>query len=207
VNNNLTTLYVVRHGQTDWNNKHIIQGHTDIPLNEEGEKQAYELREELKNIKFDKAFSSDLLRAKRTAEIVVLEKGLAVETTKVLRELNYGDFEGTISGDFFKKFDEWRALSEEERKKHEKYESYSKVETWDDVSARLITFLRETAVAFRGKTVLISCHGGLIHNLLVHLGYATSDKLKKVRNTAFIKLESDGVDFFIKEVKGVDLVN
>ncbi len=207
MNNNLTTLYVVRHGETDWNAQHIIQGHTDTLLNEEGEKQAHELKKELKDVKFDKVFSSDLLRAKRTAEIIVLEKELAIETTKILRELNYGEFEGTITRNFFTKFDQWRALSEEERKKDENYEKYKNVESWEDVSARLITFLREVAIGYMGKTVLITTHGGLMHNLLIHLGYSTHKKIKKVHNTAYIKLESDGIDFYIKDMKGVELID
>lgn len=67
------TLYIVRHGQTDWNVRKIIQGHSDIPLNTEGQEQARVLAESLKNVHFDKIISSDLVRAKRTAEIVALE--------------------------------------------------------------------------------------------------------------------------------------
>jgi len=205
--NKLTTLYIVRHGQTDWNDQHLIQGHTDIALNEIGEKQANDLRAELKNIKFDKVFSSDLVRAKRTAEILVLERELEVETTNILRELNYGEFEGSPSKGFFEAFDDWRLLSEEERKKHNDFEKFSKVESWDDISSRLITFLREVSIGFMGQTILITTHGGLMHNFLVHLGYAEPKKIKKVHNTAYVKMESDGVDFFIKEVKGVELVS
>lgn len=203
--NNLTTLYVMRHAQTDWNFQHLIQGHTDTLLNEVGEEQAHKLRDELKNVKFDKVFSSDLVRAKKTAEIVISERDLAIETTKLLREVNYGEFEGTSTREFFVKFDEWRTLSESEKKRHENYEKYSKVESWETVTARLITFMREVAVGFRGQTILISTHGGLMHNLLIHLGYVDPEQKMKVHNTAYIKLESDGIDFFIKEVKGVDI--
>lgn len=203
--NNLTTIYITRHGETDWNKEHKIQGHTDVPLNEEGEKQANILRDELKDIKFDKVFSSDLIRAKRTAEILTLERDLEIETTNILREVNYGDFEGTHTRDFFDTFDKWKTLSEKERKKHKNYDKYIKVEDWDDATARLIKFLREVSIGFNGKTLLVSTHGGLMHNLLIHLGFADPKKIKKVRNTAYIKLESDGVDFFIKETKGVEV--
>lgn len=203
--NNLTTLYLMRHAQTDWNFQHLIQGHTDTLLNETGVQQAYKLKDELKDIKFDRVFSSDLIRAKRTAEIVTSERDLVIETTKLLREVNYSEFEGTSTREFFVKFDEWKTLSEKEKKKDENYERYSKVESWNEVSARLITFLREVAVGFKGQTILISTHGGLMHNLLIHLGYVEPKKLKRVHNTAYIKLESDGVDFFIKEVKGVEI--
>ena len=64
-------IYLVRHGQTDWNiEKKHTQGHTDIPLNENGKKQAEQLAQSISNLKIDKIISSDLLRAKETAEII-----------------------------------------------------------------------------------------------------------------------------------------
>lgn len=56
-------IYVVRHGETNWNVQGLLQGHTDIPLNEQGVKQAHELKEKLKEISFGKILSSDLSRA------------------------------------------------------------------------------------------------------------------------------------------------
>jgi broad specificity phosphatase PhoE len=92
--NNFCTIYLVRHGRTDWNEKGLIQGHTNIALNQEGKIQAENLARELKHIKFDKVFSSDLARAKQTAEIIALEHKLSVETSKALRERNFGKYEG-----------------------------------------------------------------------------------------------------------------
>lgn len=205
--NNMTTLYIVRHGQTDWNDQHRIQGHTDIPLNENGEIQAKELGIELENVNFDKAFSSDLLRAKRTAEIIAIEKDLEIETTHLLREVSYGSFEGNSSRDFFEKFNKWLELSENEKNEHESAEKFKEVESWDSVTSRLLTFLREVSIGFSGKTILIVSHGGVMHNLLIHLGYGSPKKVNKVLNTAYVKLESDGIDFFVKETKGVELSN
>src|SRR3989344_5835107 len=90
----LTTFYIVRHGQTEWNTKGLLQGHGDSPLTYLGVKQAEQIRDELKSIHFDAIFSSDLLRAKRTAEIVALERKIAVKTTQALRERDFGHFEG-----------------------------------------------------------------------------------------------------------------
>ena len=87
-------LYIIRHGETEWNVKKLCQGQTDIPLNNKGEIQAGNLSKELSHIKFNAVYSSDLIRAKRTAEIVVLEKKLAVITTKALKERLFGRFEG-----------------------------------------------------------------------------------------------------------------
>ena len=63
-------IYVVRHGQTDWNIEHRIQGHQDIPLNDKGVEEANFLKDELSDIDFDLVFSSPLKRAYKTAEII-----------------------------------------------------------------------------------------------------------------------------------------
>ncbi len=63
-------IYIVRHGQTDWNVKGIYQGRIDIPLNETGREQARKTKKELEGIKFDKVFSSPLKRALETAQII-----------------------------------------------------------------------------------------------------------------------------------------
>lgn len=191
------TLYLARHGETEWNVAKKIQGHTDSPLTENGIKQAKNLASELKAIKFDAAYSSDLLRAKRTAEFVAVEHQLLIETTEALRERNFGKHEGSNR----KVLD----LLEELRDKNISYETEG-IETDELITKRVITFLREIAVAYPAKTVLVVTHGGILVRLLRHLGYMSYGQLRlyKVSNTAWIKLESDGVDFFIKETKRIE---
>ena len=63
-------LYIVRHGETDWNREHRIQGHIDIPLNDQGKLDAANAKEKLKDVKFDVVFSSPLSRAIETAKII-----------------------------------------------------------------------------------------------------------------------------------------
>lgn len=199
--NKYCTIYFVRHGQTDWNVKSIIQGHSDIPLNENGVSQAKKIAEKMTNVRFDAVFSSDLLRAKRTAEIIVLEKKLAVKTTEALRERFFGRFEGK----------DWRQYDREIvtlLKKYRKvgYDSKKAImETDSSMISRVITFLREIAVAYPGKTVLMVSHGGLMRTLLIHLGYGTYETLPpgSIGNLGYVKMRSDGVDFFISETSGV----
>ncbi|MGI8419365.1 MAG: histidine phosphatase family protein [Candidatus Levyibacteriota bacterium] len=200
--NNVTTFYIVRHGETDWNIEKKIQGQTDIPLNKSGEIQASEIAKKFKNIKFDLAFSSDLLRAKRTADIILLEKKLLVETTTTLRERKFGAIEGKPSKIFFEYLEELKAKSHAERLNHRLREDF---ENDEEIASRVITFLRETAIANPGKIVLITTHGGVFHTILVHLGfmsYEESDKLK-IKNTAYLKLLSDGIEFWLKEQEGI----
>lgn len=201
---NYCRLYIVRHGQTDWNVKGLLQGHTDMPLTITGEEQAKQLAKKLKKIKFAIGFSSDLLRAKRTAEIIALEKKIAVRTTKALRERSFGKYEGI----------NWR----EDRKFHELVDKYlyvsqkelakkkvrSEIESNDKVLARIIPLLREIAVFYTGKNVLVVSHGGVIRVLIGHV-IGKSLKHGSVDNTAYARIDSDGVDFFVKEMSGIRL--
>lgn len=195
--NNYCTIYIARHGQTQWNVKGKIQGHTDSPLTKEGISQARNLANELKNIKFDAAYSSDLLRAKKTAQIVALEHELIVKTKKALRERNFGSLEGQGKNGL--------AILEELRKQKIPYETRN-IESDEKMIERVILLLRELAVAYPGKTVLVVSHGGILRTLLVHLGFATYEKMNKlsIGNTSYIKIASDGVDFFIKETKRIE---
>jgi len=204
---NYCTLYLIRHGESEANKNHIVAGHMDSPLTKNGVKQAKEAAERFKNIKFDAIFSSDLMRAKHTAEIIRLERGLAVKTSKLLRERTFGDFEGMKSKEYRKllkddllKLDD---LAWEERRNYKVHES---VESDKEIVSRFITYLREIAVAYPSKTVLVGTHGGPLRALLIQLGWGTPQDLPggSLKNTGYIILESDGVDFFVKEVVGVN---
>lgn len=201
--NNLCTIYLIRHGRTDWNDKKIIQGHTDISLNLEGQTTAKELAKELKKIKFDKVYSSDLLRAKQTAEIIALEHELAVETTRALRERCFGNIEGK-SHDEFKKIDPILDALDAKTRYSYKFSSNMGMENDEEVMNRFIPFLREIAVGNPNKTVLVATHAGAMWMFLIKLGFYNYQDWIEIKNLAHIKLESDGVDFFIKETSGIE---
>src|SRR5437879_13665357 len=90
-------LYVVRHGTTDWNQAGRIQGHTDIPLNEAGRAQARLARRRLAPLGATALYSSDLLRAYETAQIIGQGLGLDVVQKPGLREMNFGVWRGVSS--------------------------------------------------------------------------------------------------------------
>lgn len=206
MNKNYCTFYIVRHGETEWNVKDLLQGQKDSNLTKKGIEQAKLLAKKFKNIKLDAIFSSDLIRAKKTAEIIALEHKIAVRTKEILRERNFGKLEGRREDeikeelkDLFLKF---------EKAKHEeklKFRYVPDMESDEELISRLITFLREIAVAYSGKTVLVVSHGGMMRTLLIHLGYGTYDELPpgSVENTGYAKILSDGIDFFIDETAGV----
>jgi alpha-ribazole phosphatase len=204
----MTTFYIARHGETVFNATGIVQGHTDSPLTENGVAQAQALGEELRHINFDAVFSSDLLRAQKTAEIAKLERELVVTTSALLRERSYGRFDGKkgvlLRAHMQEVLKQFEDLAYEERKK---MRFDTGMESDEDLVTRLILFLRETAVAYPGKTALVVSHGASIRVLLIHLGWATYEEIPDgsgaVSNTGYVKILCDGTDFKIEEVKGI----
>ena len=93
----MTTLLLVRHGETDWNADGRLQGHTDRPLSDFGRRQARELADRLEGEKLEAIYSSDLVRARETAEIVGERLGLPVVLDADLREKDWGTWEGLTS--------------------------------------------------------------------------------------------------------------
>ena len=193
---NYCTIYLARHGETEWNEKKLIQGHSDIPLNKKGEIQAKDLSKKLSHVKFAAVFSSDLIRARRTAEIIILEKKLAVATTKTLRERLFGRFEGKHMNELRKILGELILFSKEKQKKLE----LSDVENDEEIMRRFIPFIREVAVAYQGKSVLMVSHGGLIRAFLDRIGFKMPNYSEKpMKNAGYLIVKSDGVEFIVKE--------
>ncbi len=89
-------IYIVRHGQTDWNIEHRIQGQSDIPLNDTGRKQADILSNKIKSLNINRIISSDLSRTMETAQIANQHTHFPIQSDRRLREFNYGDLEGTL---------------------------------------------------------------------------------------------------------------
>lgn len=200
------TLYLVRHGETEWNVQKITQGQSESILTENGIRQAEETAQKLKDIKFDAIFSSDLSRTHRTAEIIKLDREIIIQTSKMLRERAYGRFEKQHSNVFKEvlkeKLAERETLSEEDSWNFKLDED---VETDEEIVSRFLVHIREIAVAYPNKTVLVVSHGGPLRMFLAKTGYATKKELPggAFKNGGYIKVLSDGVNFFIKEAEGI----
>ena len=104
----LPRLYLVRHGETAWTLTAQHTGRTDLPLNEQGERQAREVSARLSALRFDRIVSSPLLRARRTAELAM--PGASVEADDDLMEWDYGDYEGRSTADIEVERPGWRLL-------------------------------------------------------------------------------------------------
>ncbi|PSL40141.1 putative phosphoglycerate mutase [Planomicrobium soli] len=147
----MTTIGLVRHGITDWNLLGIAQGSSDIPLNETGRQQAVALAERLALESWDTIVSSDLLRAKETAQIIADRLNLPISFLDPrIREMNGGKIEGTTEKERVEKWGEnWRSLD-------------LGMESAEEVSARAIDFLEALLENHKGKRILMVSHGGLI---------------------------------------------
>lgn len=148
----MTTIGIVRHGITDWNEQRISQGQTDIPLNETGKQQAQAIADRLAAEEpWDVIVSSDLLRAKETAETISAKLKVPISHfDQRIREIFCGEIEGTTEAERFEKWGEhWRELD-------------LGMEKQEDVAKRGAEFVQEIAQQYEGKRILMISHGALI---------------------------------------------
>lgn len=152
-------LYIIRHGKTDWNARHKLQGRTDIPLNDEGRAMALKAGQDNRDVHFDVCYCSTLVRARETAELFLKERDVPIITDDRLVEMCFGIYEGVEES--FSKPD----LAVNVIFKHpENYkEPLEGAESWDDLFSRTGEFLDEVVEPLlkEGKDVLIVGHGAM----------------------------------------------
>lgn len=152
----MTTFWLIRHGQTDWNITGRIQGSTDIPLNEQGLQQAHAIADTLDGLMPDAIYSSPQIRARKTAEIVAETLGIKdIELDSRLRERNMGGWEGQIMNELRQRYPEEFIRREKDPLHYRNPGSESALE----VAERLRAFIKHAfATHPQGKVILVS-HG------------------------------------------------
>lgn len=161
-----TRLCLVRHGETSWNAERRLQGHLDIDLNEHGRRQARGTARALARHGFHAVYSSDLLRARTTADIVVRESGADVSSEPGLRERHYGQFQGLTYDEAQARFPEAyaRFLARDTR-----FAFAAGGESLQDFANRITATLNRIVDRHPGEQVLIVTHGGvldIVHRLV-----------------------------------------
>lgn len=206
MNKDFCTLYLIRHGETKWNKDRIIMGHSDAPLTETGVRQARKLAARFKSIDFSAAYSSDSLRAFRTAEIVCGFHSVSIKKSVKLRERNFSRFEGWPA-ETYREQNKTSLLTKDAlpEAKRWNFKIAGCVESDAALVTRIISKLRHIALAHAGEKVLVSTHGGPIRFLLVALGFAPYGSLPggSFKNAGYVVIESDGIEFNIKKVHGI----
>lgn len=178
----MTTILLVRHGETDWNRDGRWQGHSNTSLNARGREQAEQLADELTE-EIDVVYSSDLARARETAEIVAGRLGLEVRTDPRLRERGFGSWEGLTRSEIEERDGDALALW-----RTGKGPGAHDAEPFDAFADRMVSFLEDVLDRHPGEEVLVVAHGGsirVIHALASGLDYVRDHKsIPAVENCA-----------------------
>jgi broad specificity phosphatase PhoE len=178
-------VFLTRHGETDWNVAGRWQGHTDVPLNANGRAQALSVAGALRRAGLSGVVSSDLVRARETAQIVGASLGVEVAYLDPdLRERTFGVFEGLTRDECERHHPvAWRAWVEERRAQG--------VEPPDAVALRMTAAIDRAAdrIARDGAPVLLVTHGGALR-AAVHA--ATGSSPGPIANCALWRMEWDG---------------
>ncbi len=182
-------LILVRHGETDWNSQQRYQGQLDIPLNNKGTWQAQQAASALAGEPIDLLVSSDLLRARATAEAIATACAVPLRTDARLREISFGSWEG-LSTDQIKEQD-----GEAYRRWRENPTAHAPVggETLAATGRRVLSFWQEISEMNRESLVVVS-HGGTLRILISHLLQLPPESFwqMKLGNTGITRLAITG---------------
>jgi broad specificity phosphatase PhoE len=179
----VTTLWLARHGQSDWNAELRWQGHADRPLTALGRRQALELAEQLADTVVDAVYSSDLRRALETAEPVAGRKGLRVVEIVELREIDVGSWSGLSRAEaqarFPDGFERWTRGSH----------GWDDGETYEQMTERVVGAALRIAEAHHEESVLLVAHGGPIralHAVSLGMDVVSHRQLRRVAPNAHL---------------------
>ena len=158
----MAKLYLVRHGETDYNNSLRFQGQIDIPLNQKGIEQAEKVAGFLKDIPLQAIYSSSLKRARTTAEIIGRVKGIEPQITDALREMSFGIWENMNSSDIQKKYaKEWKDFFASPAST-----KIPQGESMSDVQKRSYPVVQQILDQYPEGDVAFVAHGGIIRVLI-----------------------------------------
>jgi broad specificity phosphatase PhoE len=177
----VTTIFLARHGESDWNVEKRFQGHSDRPLTERGREQAHALADLVASEKIDAVYTSPLSRARETAEIVAARAGLEPVALPELREVDTGSWSGLSRADvearFPAGFTRWRSGGS----------GWEDGESYEEMAARVMDALRRIAEDHPDGRVLVISHGGpirAIHAAAEGLAIKDYRRLKPVEPNA-----------------------
>lgn len=157
-------LYIIRHGETEWNKEKKLQGRSEVPLNEYGRELARITSEALKNTRFDIVYSSPLSRAYETACIIAGNRDVNIIKDDRLMEISFGIDEGRIKDELGDRIDNFFFAPE-------KYVPAKGGETYEEMCARAADFIENVIYPLKSsdKSVLVVAHGAMNKALMLKL--------------------------------------
>jgi phosphoserine phosphatase len=158
----MTTVYLARHGESDWNVERRWQGHADRPLTERGRAQAEALAEKLAGVHLDAIYASDLRRAWETAQVVAAPRGLEVVRLPELREVDVGSWSGFTRDECADRFPDAFLRWQEGGSGWDDGESY------EDMGVRIVGAVQRLAAEHPDGAILVVSHGGPIRAVHAH---------------------------------------
>ncbi len=161
----MVKITVVRHGETEWNKLMQLQGHTDSPLTKRGLAQAELLSEYIRYRSFDVLISSDLYRAAHTAKLINKHLGLPIIKNKDIRERSFGILEGHTLLEIQEKYNTAFKAYTSRKSTFELPDGESLVQ----FNERVIGAIHEIANQYKGKSILLVAHGGVLDCIIRHI--------------------------------------
>lgn len=191
----MTTIYMVRHGETEWNAAHRMQGWTDIPLNERGREQTLYVAKKFENIPLDVIYTSPLQRAVVTAEAIRGKRDIPIIEERGIKEINLGKWDGHTPDEmdvlYPGQYDIWRNTPGEVH--------VEGGETFKGLQERAWKAFLSIIGKNEGKTILLVSHMGCLSTILFKIaGYPLNDLWKHpIGNCALCEVEVSGGDMEI----------
>ena len=185
-----TKIYLVRHTQTVGNIEKRLSGRTDFELTLDGKKYVEKLTSRLKNIKFDKAYSSISGRAVKTIEPICKLQGLEIEKTDKLCEMDFGIYDGL-------KWEEVNKINPKIKQTQDEINEIAGIpgqESTEEVANRMFSFIRTVSIQNAGKVILMSSHGVAIEAFIRkvnHEKFSENKEANSQKNTAINIIEYD----------------
>lgn len=171
----MTTIFLARHGESDWNVANRFQGHTDRPLTERGREQANVLADLVAEEKVEAIYTSPLRRARETAEIVGARAGLDAVSLPELQEVDTGSWSGLSRAEVRKRFPEgfarWLAGGS----------GWEDGESYEQMAQRVVRALRSIAARHPEGRVLVVSHGGPIRAIHAAADGVPIDEYRRLR--------------------------
>jgi 2,3-bisphosphoglycerate-dependent phosphoglycerate mutase len=182
------TLVLIRHGQSQWNLENRFTGWVDVPLTDAGREEARRGAAFIRQLQFDRAFTSALVRAQETLKIVLEETGqtrLPIERDQALNERHYGALQGLNKADMVNKYGEaqvhiWRrSYDVPPPKEKTEWNPEGMSESLRDTAARTLPYFNAKIVPLvkAGRTILVVAHGNSLRSIVMHLDGLTQKQV------------------------------